>query len=215
MAQENATVGRSLAEKAAAKTNPLISPASASRAPGSSSAPPASNPEKELLFLPGELNASAPYIIPDPFSTSVQVLTSLIIVLLLLFGLSWVLQRRLGLQRSVFGRVLGIVPLDGKRFMYIVDVMGKVLVLGVTEYQVSLLTEIDDKTVIDALRLQNETPAMPSLEKLFPFLRRKMAAGEGDVPETDLAARTEMTRQQREQIEGLLIRREPQPGPRE
>lgn len=185
----------------------------ASAAPAlSASATAARNASDNLLFFPGEVATSPLFLVPDPFSTTVRIITSLAVVISLLFGISWFIQRRGGFNRSLFGRILGIVPLDGKRFIYLVDVLGRVLVLGVTEQNINLLCEINDKTTIDALRLQGNAPTMPGLEKIFPFLQKNRGDSEDPLSGPDLESRARTTDQQKRQVEKLIIRRDT-PGP--
>lgn len=109
--------------------------------------------------------------------TSLRILSSLFAVILLAFGISWFIQKKAGIGGNVFGKILGILPLDNKRMIYLVDVMGKVLILGVTETNINLLCELTDKDTLDALRLQNDQPS-PGIEKLFAFLSRKNEVSE-------------------------------------
>ena len=51
-------------------------------------------------------------------------------------------------------RVLATYPLSANKVIQIVDIGGKVLVLGVTESNINLITTIEDKEVIDAIKLQ-------------------------------------------------------------
>ncbi len=108
----------------------------------------------------------------DPMGTSLRILSSLFAVILLAFGISWFIQKKAGIGGNVFGKILGILPLDNKRMIYLVDIMGKVLILGVTETNINLLCELTDKDTLDALRLQNDQPS-PGIERLFAFLNRK------------------------------------------
>lgn len=138
----------------------------------------------------------------------------MIIVLALVFALSYFLQRRAGLSQNVFGKVLGVLPIDGRRFIYLVDVMGKVIVLGVTEQNINFLCEIDDKNAINTLRLQNDSSGVPGLEKLFPFLKRRDESEE-TLSQGELNERTHITRQQMKKVEQLLIKRERPKNPDE
>ncbi len=124
------------------------------------------------LFL-DTLPASMP-VFPDadPMGVSLRILSSLFAVIILAFGISWFIQKRGGLGGNVFGKVLGILPLDNRRMLYIVDVMGRVLILGVTETNINLLGELTDKDTLDSLRLQDNQPS-PGMEKLFSFLSLK------------------------------------------
>jgi len=169
-----------------------------------------------LLFLPSETAASSPFLTaPDPFTTSLSILTSLALVVGLIFVISWFLQRRQGLSGSACGRTLGILPIDGRRFVYIVDVMGRILVLGVTEHHISMLCEITDRAMIDSLRIQpGGAPTIPGLDKVFAFLksnRLKTSPGEDESAEPrdgkSFADHTERAQQQIRKMEEMIIRR--------
>ena len=108
----------------------------------------------------------------NSFTATFSLFTSLIGIIILALAASWYIQKKTGLTANNFGKVLGIVPLDTKRFIYIVDVMGKMLVLGVTEQNITFLTEITDKDTIDAYRLKYGQSVTPGLDKLFPFLKK-------------------------------------------
>ncbi len=122
----------------------------------------------------------------DPLGTSLRIISSLFGVIILAFGISWFIQKKTGLGGNVFGKVIGILPLDNRRMIYIVDIMGRVLILGVTEANINLLGELTDKDTLDSLRLQYDQPS-PGMEKLFSFLRSGKAAFSsqpGSEPET-------------------------------
>lgn len=108
----------------------------------------------------------------DPISTALSVITSFIGIIIVIFVISWFIQKKTGLGANNFGKVIGILPLDNKRFIYIVDVMGKMLVLGVTESNINFLTEITDKDTVDAYRLKYGQSITPGLDKLFPFIKK-------------------------------------------
>ncbi len=169
-----------------------------------------------FLFLPSETSASSPFLTaPDPIATSLSILTSLALVVGLIFLISWFLQRRQGFTGSACGRTLGILPIDGRRFVYIVDVMGRILVLGVTEHHISMLCEITDRAMIDSLRIQpGGAPTIPGLDKVFAFLknsRLKTAPGEDESAESQnengFADHTERAQQQIRKMEEMIIRR--------
>ena len=105
-------------------------------------------------------------------SSTFSLIISLLGIIVLALATSWFIQKKTGLGSNNFGTVLGIVPLDNKRLIYIVDVMGKMLVLGVTETNINFLTEITDKDTIDAYRLKYGQSVTPGLDKLFPFLNK-------------------------------------------
>jgi len=125
--------------------------------------------QPEPLFLEDRV-ASFPQFPSDPFGASLRIISSLFAVILLAFAASWFIQKKSGFGGNAFGKVLGILPLDNRRMIYLVDVMGRVLILGVTESNISLLCEIDDPDTLNTLRLQYEKPS-PGMEKLFSFIR--------------------------------------------
>jgi flagellar protein FliO/FliZ len=144
----------------------------------------------------------------DPFGASLRIISSLFAVIILAFVISWLLQRKGGIGGNVFGKVLGILPLDNKRLIYLVDIMGRVLILGVADNSISLLCEITDKDTLDTLRLQYEKPA-PGMEKLFSFLRRhrdSAAEGSEDTPLTP-ESRHENNQQRLRKLNELLVKR--------
>ncbi len=117
--------------------------------------------------------ATLPFLIDaDPFGTSLRIVSALFGVIILALGLSWLIQRKGVIGGNVFGKVIGILPIDSRRFIYLVDVVGRILVLGVTENSINFLCEITDKDTVDSLRLQGQTPVLPGMEKLFSFLKK-------------------------------------------
>ncbi|HNX77178.1 MAG TPA: flagellar biosynthetic protein FliO [Candidatus Rifleibacterium sp.] len=137
------------------------------------------------LFLDTEPASMPIFPDSDPMGTSLRIISSLFGVILLAFGVSWFIQKKGGLGGNVFGKVVGILPLDNRRMIYIVDIMGRVLILGVTETNINLLGELTDKETLDSLRLQYDQPS-PGMEKLFAFLKPGNRATEtSEKPETD------------------------------
>ena len=111
--------------------------------------------------------------ISNPITTTLSVIASLIGLIIVALGLSWFIQKKSGFGSNDFGKTLGIIPLDGKHYLYIVDVMGRMLVLGVTDSNINLLTEITDKDTIDAFRLKYGQSRTPYIDKLFPFIAKQ------------------------------------------
>ncbi len=171
--------------------------------------------DNELLFGPGETLAAtntAPIIIDSPLETSLRIMTSLVFVILLVLAISWWFQRRSGLNRAAFGRTLGIMPLDNKHCLYLVEILGRVLVLGVTDQSINVLCEIDDPTTLDALKLDPKT-ANPVLSEhlgsMFGFLARAKARILGEEgTAVGIEQRTRATEEQVRRIQDLLIKRE-------
>jgi flagellar biogenesis protein FliO len=90
-----------------------------------------------------------------PFEHMLSIFSTLILIIMLMFGISWLLQKKGFLSKNNYGKVLSILPLDNKRLIYIVDIMGKIYLLGVTEYNVNLIGQITDPTALKLLKLEN------------------------------------------------------------
>jgi len=85
-----------------------------------------------------------------------------IIVVLIYFSL-WFLNKYVYHRKSLPGQqqieVIGTTPLGPKKFIYLVKVFDRILVLGVTDNQISNLTEIADAEVIR--KIKSATPDSP------------------------------------------------------
>ncbi len=65
---------------------------------------------------------------------------------------------------SMFGgeavRVLSVVPIGQNKFLQLIDVAGRVLLVGVSDNSINLITEITEKDQVDRIRiLSNRTPS--------------------------------------------------------
>jgi flagellar protein FliO/FliZ len=125
--------------------------------------------------------------------------------------------RKAGIQ--ILGRdvvqVLSIVPLGQNKFLQVVELAGRVLVLGVSENSITLITEVKDRDEIDRIRLQSSksTPIQPGgfqeyISKQFGrFLKRdrgkRMARGESKVSGNIDMDRMDYLRRQRERLKSL------------
>ncbi len=122
------------------------------------------------LFSTRPSNASATGFIPsaNAMTSTLSLITSLIGIIIIALAISWFIQKKTGFGANNFGKVLGIIPLDNRRLIYIVYVAGKIIVLGVTESNINYLTEITDKDTIDTYKLKYKLTAT-ELDKNFPF----------------------------------------------
>lgn len=98
---------------------------------------------------------------PQPPTTSLFSTVAYIFTLLAAFavviGLAYftsrILGKKLGLSSGAFGsRILTVIPLGTNRSLHVVEVAGKVLLLGVTDHSITLLQEITDSEEITKLR---------------------------------------------------------------
>jgi flagellar protein FliO/FliZ len=73
--------------------------------------------------------------------------------------------KKAGIQMGGGGvaQTLSVVPLGQNKFLQIIDLAGRVLILGVSDASISLIGEIKDKDEIDRIRLLGSrvTPVQP------------------------------------------------------
>ncbi len=79
----------------------------------------------------------------------------LAIVIGLIIALRFVLGGKRSFFRSRNSRIMESIPLGKGRFLAVVEVFNRVLILGVTDHNVSLLAEIGDKEDVDKIRLES------------------------------------------------------------
>jgi flagellar protein FliO/FliZ len=73
-------------------------------------------------------------------------------------------------------QVLSMVPIGQNKYLQIVDLAGKLFVLGVAENSINLITEIDDKSEIDRIRLLS-SKSSGERGKGFPDFIAKQVGG--------------------------------------
>ena len=121
---------------------------------------------------------------PDVFSSALQMLMALGIVLGGLLGLFYLLKRYLkrdaGGSHGKLIRVIASQYVGIKKNIALVEVPGAVLVVGISTDNISLLTKIEDKEVLAGLR-QESSGAMPSFsDQLQRLTMRFRSAGKGE-----------------------------------
>ena len=93
---------------------------------------------------------------PDAISTTLQMLTALAIVLggllVVFYLMKRFLRRDAGGPGNPLIRVLASQYLGVKKNIALVEVPGTVLVLGISNENIRLLTKIEDQSVLDAIR---------------------------------------------------------------
>ena len=110
---------------------------------------------------------------PRPSSVSwwstIAYLASLFAVFVFVVGLAYFAARFLGghfaqQQLGYGGRVLSHLPLGPNRSVCVVEMADRVLLLGVTEHSITLLSEITDAAEIDKLRREpSSSPVVPEM----------------------------------------------------
>ncbi|CUH96099.1 hypothetical protein P22_2187 [Propionispora sp. 2/2-37] len=87
-------------------------------------------------------------------------ITFAVVLLLAYFASRFVGQKMGKVSAASGGQVLRTIPLGGNRGIYVVEIAGKVLVLGVTDHAIALLQEITAEEEI--AKLKNMSDAMPA-----------------------------------------------------
>lgn len=121
---------------------------------------------------------------PDVFSSAMQMLMALGIVLGGLLGVFYLLKRYLKRDAGGSGgkliRVIASQYVGIKKNIALVEVPGAVLVVGITNDKISLLNKIEDKEVLADLR-QETSGAVPSFsDQLQRLTMRFRSAGKGE-----------------------------------
>lgn len=70
--------------------------------------------------------------------------------------------------------VLSVVPLGQNRYLQVVDLAGKVLVLGVTDSNINFITEITEKDQIDRIRVMSARTPAPEMPTFGDFVSKQI-----------------------------------------
>jgi len=113
-----------------------------------------SSPPPQRINEGGRLDLNKPL---DPVAITVKTFTMFALVLALMFLIFYVFKKYV-LKNTIFGgnekfvRVLGTGFLGPKKNIVLVEVAGEVLVLGISNDNISLLTQIQDKEKIEEIK---------------------------------------------------------------
>lgn len=121
---------------------------------------------------------------PDLFSTALRMLMALGIVLgglLLVFYIAKrMLRREVGGSKEKLIRVLGNYYIGVKKSISLVEMPGAILVLGITSDNITLLSRIEDKEILNQFkRIEPEKMPLSFLDQLHK-LSSKFKQGEDD-----------------------------------
>jgi flagellar protein FliO/FliZ len=121
---------------------------------------------------------------PDMFSSGLQMLMALGIVLGGLLGIFYLLKRYLKRDAGGSGaklvRVIASQYVGIKKNIALVEVPGAVLVVGISTDNISLLTKIEDKEVLAGLRQETCTIAPSFTDQLQRFTSRFRSVGKSE-----------------------------------
>jgi len=78
----------------------------------------------------------------------------LVLVIGLIFAVRFFLGKNRNFAKTANTRLVETIPFGKGRFLALVEVLDRILVIGVTEQNMNLLADIADKETVDRLRLQ-------------------------------------------------------------
>ena len=133
--------------------------------------------ESGLLTPDAELQTqdSTPFF---PWLT--RALQSTAIVIILIVGTVFFLKKKFGIAKVAgkkYMHVVESVPVGAKRFLLLVKIPGKLLVIGMANDQINPLAEITDKAVVDAVSPSSDNNDFMGFMKKVCFERRQVRAG--------------------------------------
>ncbi len=121
---------------------------------------------------------------PEAFSNAFQMLTALGIVLGGLLLLFWVAKRYLkkdpGGSNKQLIKVIANQYVGIKKNIALIQVPGSVLVVGLTNDNISLLTKIEDKRILETIQTENSVAEPSFSDHLQRLTARFRSAGNGD-----------------------------------
>jgi flagellar protein FliO/FliZ len=105
------------------------------------------------------------------FST-ISYVFSLLLTFTFVIGLAYFASRFVGkkmgnLSANTSSKIISTLPLGGSRFVYIVEIAGKLLVLGVTDQSITVLQEITDAIEIDKMKAEQIVAHSDQFDKVF------------------------------------------------
>ena len=93
---------------------------------------------------------------PDPISTTLQMLTALAVVvgalLIAFYAMKRFLKRDAGGSGNSLIRVIANQYIGVKKNIALVEVPGAILVLGISNDRINLLTKIEDRSILDGIK---------------------------------------------------------------
>jgi flagellar biogenesis protein FliO len=147
-------------------------------APGTAAPAPAARQGREPAERPASSEGEyLPYSepgmpeTPGLLSVAGRVVGSLVLVIGLIFVTALVLRRYLGTTKAPttsrkVSQLIEVTPLGGKRFLYLIRVADRLLVVGAGGERLSLLSEIRDPEVLE------QVAALPRRSEFFDLFHR-------------------------------------------
>ncbi|MEP9412108.1 MAG: flagellar biosynthetic protein FliO [Candidatus Brocadia sp.] len=99
---------------------------------------------------------------PINFPRMTKLLESTAIVIIIIIVTVFFLRKKLGIKTGMSGKkryvhIVDTVPLGSKKYIYLVKVPGKVLLVGATNERIQSLTEITEKDVVESVEAESKS----------------------------------------------------------
>lgn len=126
----------------------------------------------------------------------------LIITGLIYFTLRFFLKsQRWMTKQHHFIQIIATQPLAPNKYIHLIEIGNKLLVLGVSEQSINLLTEIVDKEVIDFIKTQASSQEEKTPLSFIQHLKERLRGQE--IPQTSYEEKLKFLNQQRERLKNL------------
>lgn len=121
-----------------------------------------------------ENNIEPSDVAPTIFTSSIRVVAAFLIVLSLMLITYYFVKKYLLKEGSLLGmekqvKVISTNYLGSKKNITLVEIAGEVLVLGVTATNITMLTKIQNKEVVEKIKRKKERPLLKPPKFHFPF----------------------------------------------
>lgn len=128
----------------------------------------------------------------------------LIITGLIYFTLRFFLKSQKWLpKQQPFIQIIATQPLAPNKYIHLIEIGNKLLVLGVSEHNINLLTEIVDKEVIDFIKTQASSQEDKIPLSFIQHLKQRLRGQE--IEQTGYEEKLKFLNQQRERLKNLEL----------
>ncbi len=99
---------------------------------------------------------------PVNFPAITKLLKSTGIVIVIIIVTVFFLRKKLGIKTGMSGKkryvhIVDAVPLGSKKYIYLVKIPGKVLLVGATSERIQSLTEITEKDIVETIETESKS----------------------------------------------------------
>ena len=183
-----------------AQSEPLPGPA-----PAESAGDPISAAERALTLEDGETGAAPALGGASSTGTVLRMVLTLAVAAAAIYGVIYFIKRasrRIEVQ-DPFLKVLASAHLGSNRYAHVVAVGAKAWLVGAAEGGVNLISEIEDKDILNALFLEDSRKSAKAPAGRFPDFKTMLRRLGAPVDSADPGSGAENIRKRRERLKGL------------